>query len=55
LGVLPPELADDPVRREGLDLALSYEAWGRLRREQGLSPVEAKAVVRGVVERLIAP
>ncbi|WP_337187659.1 TetR/AcrR family transcriptional regulator [Phenylobacterium sp.] len=48
-----------PVRRdrdtlEALDLALSFETWSRLRREQGLTPKRTQAVVEAVVRRLLA-
>lgn len=50
---LPPEAQADPVLFEGLDLLLSFESWSRLRREQGLAPAQAQAVLEGVVRRLI--
>ena len=50
-----PEACSDPARREGLDLVLSYEAWSRLRREQGLPREEALTVVVAAAERLRAP
>ena len=53
-GVLPPAVADDPIRFEALDLALSFEAWDRLRREQGLDPVRARRVLELVVDALLA-
>lgn len=53
LRVLPASIAKLPMRVEALDLAASYEAWRRLRAEQGLSPAEAKAVMRFTVETLI--
>lgn len=50
---LPPEIAADPVRLEALDLLLSYEAWSRLRREQGLPVRRAREVLQAAVGRLI--
>ena len=50
---LPPEAAADPVLFESLDLLLSFEAWSRLRRDQDLSPDEARAVLEGTVRRLL--
>ncbi|MBS0469667.1 MAG: TetR/AcrR family transcriptional regulator [Proteobacteria bacterium] len=38
---------------EALDLAFSFETWRRLRREQRLSPVKAKAVVSAIVASLV--
>lgn len=40
-----PKLADDKLRFEALDLALSFEAWRRLRVDQGLSVRDARAVM----------
>lgn len=51
---LPPQVAGDPLRLEGLDLLLSWESWARLRREQGLAPDQARAVLEAAVERLLA-
>jgi AcrR family transcriptional regulator len=50
-----PEACSDPARREGLDLVLSYEAWSRLRREQGLPREEALTVLVAAAERLRPP
>ncbi|HEY0650154.1 TetR/AcrR family transcriptional regulator [Phenylobacterium sp.] len=49
---LPREFARDRV--EALDLLLSFEAWARLRNEQGLTPRRAQAVVEAAVRTLIA-
>ncbi|WP_421934420.1 TetR/AcrR family transcriptional regulator [Phenylobacterium sp.] len=43
----------DPVTLEALDLMLSFEAWSRLRREQGLAPAQAQGVLDAAVRRLI--
>jgi len=51
---LPPEVARDPMKVEALDLLLSYEAWSRLRRDQGLSVERAKAVLAVAARALIA-
>jgi AcrR family transcriptional regulator len=51
---LPLEVARDPLKLEALDLLLSFEAWARLRREQGLSADQAKAVLESAVRALIA-
>lgn len=46
--VLPASLAKGDVF-EALDLALSFEAWRRLRHEQGLNVKQAQAVLRKIV------
>jgi AcrR family transcriptional regulator len=51
---LPPASAKDANLLESLDLLLSWEAWSRLRREQGLSPRQAKSVLEDAVGRLIS-
>ncbi len=51
---LPADLAKDPDRVETLDLLLSYEAWSRLRHEQGLSPELARRTLEAAVRRMIA-
>lgn len=50
---MPPAEAADRARLEALDLLLSFEAWSRLRREQGLSAKRAREVLEGVVRRLL--
>ena len=50
---LPTEVAGDPIRVEVLDLLLSFEAWSRLRREQGLEIAQAIDVLRAAVRRTI--
>jgi AcrR family transcriptional regulator len=50
---LPPDIAIDRSRLEALDLLMSFEAWTRLRREQGLSVTEAQQVVAAAVQRMI--
>ena len=51
--VLDPGVAGDPIRVEALDLLLSFEAWSRLRREQGLSTDQAAEVLRAAVRRTL--
>lgn len=51
---LPPSVAADPLKLEGVDLLLSFEAWSRLRREQRLTVDQAKAVLESAVRTLIA-
>jgi len=50
---LRPPLTDDPLKVETLDLLLSFEAWSRLRREQGLSIEKASEVLRAAVRRIL--
>ena len=38
---------------EALDLLMSFEAWSRLRREQGLSPDHAQAVIEAAVGTML--
>jgi AcrR family transcriptional regulator len=49
---LPPDLRSAPVA-EAIDLALSFEAWLRLRRDQGLSVKRAGAAVRQIVDSVL--
>jgi AcrR family transcriptional regulator len=49
-----PEGALDEAALEALDLLLSYEAWSRLRREQGLTPEEARRAIERAVSALTA-
>ena len=51
-GLIPKGAIDAPTF-EALDLLLGYEAWSRLRREQGLSPAQARKVLQGAVKALI--
>lgn len=44
---------DDPLKVEALDLLLSFEAWSRLRREQGLSIEKAGEILRAAVRRIL--
>jgi AcrR family transcriptional regulator len=53
LAVLPEALAAQTERVEALDLALSFEAWRRLRQEQRLPPRQAAAVLRRIVRALM--
>ncbi len=49
----PPELIEDKARFEALDLLLSFEAWNRLRQEQGLSPRKTVEALETAVAALI--
>ncbi len=50
--VLPAAIRSDAARLEALDLALSADAWFRLRREQNLDVAQAQAVVARIVTAL---
>lgn len=49
---LPPAITDDELRFETIDLMLSFEAWQRLRDEQGLSTDVARRIIMREVLRL---
>jgi len=51
--ILPANIVSDASTLEALDLLLSYEAWSRLRHEQGLTAKQAKDVVTEAVARVI--
>ena len=51
--LLPPAVAQDAPLLDALDLLLSFEAWVRLRREQGLTSDQARAVMRLGVQALL--
>jgi AcrR family transcriptional regulator len=50
---LPPAVAREPLKVEALDLLLSFEAWSRLRREQGLTPKRARETLEAAVRKLL--
>ncbi|HWA62451.1 MAG TPA: TetR/AcrR family transcriptional regulator [Caulobacteraceae bacterium] len=50
---LPQSLRDDWHRLELLDLLLSYEAWDRLRQDQGLTVSEARSVLERAARRVL--
>ena len=50
--LLPEEISGDELRFEMLDLLLSFEAWNRLRRDQGLSARRAAEVVAIMAARI---
>ncbi|MGE0532669.1 MAG: TetR/AcrR family transcriptional regulator [Hyphomonadaceae bacterium] len=52
LAVLPATYARNEML-EALDLALSFEAWRRLRYEQGLSVKQAQEVLRRMISALV--
>jgi AcrR family transcriptional regulator len=52
--LLPEPVAQDVTLLDALDLVLSFEAWIRLRREQGLAAGPAREVMRLAVRALLA-
>ena len=50
---LPAKLAGDALWLETLDLLLSYEAWNRLRRDQGLTARRAREVLAAAVKQVL--
>jgi AcrR family transcriptional regulator len=50
---LPLPVQRDQTIVEALDLLLSFEAWSRLRREQGLSPKRAQDTLEAAVRRIL--
>ncbi len=52
--LLPERVAQHATLLDALDLVLSFEAWIRLRREQGLDAAQARAVMRLGVQALLA-
>jgi AcrR family transcriptional regulator len=52
--LLPEKVAQIAPLLDALDLALSFEAWIRLRREQGLPANQAREVIRLAVRALLA-
>ncbi|MBY0563898.1 MAG: TetR/AcrR family transcriptional regulator [Hyphomonadaceae bacterium] len=53
LFVLPRSSKDDVDTKEALEVALSFEAWRRLRQEQRLSPKAGLRVVKRIVAALV--
>lgn len=53
IAALPSSLSAKADVVEALDLTLSFEAWRRLRQEQGLSTKRAAAVLKNMVRALV--
>jgi len=51
--VLPEAIRQDASRFEVLDLLLSFESWDRLRRDQALSPDQAREALERAVAALL--
>jgi len=54
MAVAPPALAADAERVEALVMATSFEAWRRLREDQGLDPGAAERVTCRLVDLLLS-
>ncbi|NWG54461.1 MAG: TetR family transcriptional regulator [Hydrogenophilaceae bacterium] len=52
--ILPAAIAGDPLLFAALDVVTSFDAWRRMRQDQGLSIKKAEAAMRLAVERLTA-
>lgn len=50
---LPPEVRADTLRVEALDMLLSFEAWSRLRVEQGLDAGRTREVLEAAVRAVL--
>jgi AcrR family transcriptional regulator len=53
LGLLPPPVARDSQTVDALDLMLSFEAWHRLREDQGLDIAKAKRVLKTTIGSIL--
>ena len=53
--LLPEEITSDPVLFSAIETTVSFQTWRRLRQDSGLSPEDAAAVVRLMMERLVGP
>jgi AcrR family transcriptional regulator len=53
LGLLPPKVARDSQLVEAADLLLGFEAWQRLREDQGLDVAKARRVLKGTIAAVL--
>jgi hypothetical protein len=51
--VLPSDILDDGDLFRGLEMLTSFQAWRRLRQDQGLGLAEASRVLRRMVDALL--
>ncbi len=51
--ILPAAITGDRTLFSALEMVTGFQAWRRMRQDQGLSPAEAEAVTRAIVERLL--
>ncbi len=52
-GILPPHILNDRVLCAALEMVTGFQAWRRMRQDQGLSADEAEEVMAAVVDRLV--
>lgn len=52
--VLPQKIINDAVLFEAIEMTTAFQAWRRLRQDQGLSPKDALNVLRFTVDQLLA-
>lgn len=52
-GILPDAIATDRLLFPALEMVTGFQAWRRLRQDQGLSAARAEAVLRNTIARLI--
>ncbi len=52
--VLPKAIVADPVLFSAIEMATSFQAWRRMRQDQGLDPAAAERVLRFTVDSLLA-
>jgi AcrR family transcriptional regulator len=55
VALFPDEIRADPEQVEMLDLVMSFDAWRRLRLDQGLAFDDAERVMTALVDRVIGP
>lgn len=53
IGLLPPKVARQSQLVEALDLLVSFEAWQRLREDQGLDVTKARRVLKGTITSVL--
>ena len=53
LAILPAGIRADRPRVAALELAVSFEAWRRLRKDQGASPAEARGIMTWMARELL--
>jgi AcrR family transcriptional regulator len=51
--ILPAVIVADRTLFSALEMVTGFQAWRRMRQDQGLSPAETEAVTRAIVERLV--
>ena len=51
--ILPAAILTNRTLFSALEMVTGFQAWRRMRQDQGLSPAETEAVTRAIVERLL--